>query len=126
MDINSFIQDRVTEKNVGNTVDMITFNLVHAMDKEHIHIPDWHKEPISVFDDLGEYYEDDGLGDIPDKGNLVLTRFGIVELSLETLMILSNILPTPDILEHIKLETTNPYTSPKNPQLQNYNLFGNL
>lgn len=146
MDINNFIVER--GQNVSSQlceVDQLTFAMVHALDKEDKHIPNWYKtlrvgkiidyliteriitrnqvryrfslsyHPVPIISDFGSEIYQ-------------LCNFTIFDLSLEELTMVSRILPSEDIKAEIGFSVSEPYylEEDKNKLLQKYKLYCKL
>lgn len=126
-------------------IDQITFDIIHNIDKAHNHVHDWYKD--LRINKLFEYFITSGIftkkqvlykfelhkepTDFAfdfDKvlEHMRLCRFEIQDLSLTELMSVSNVLPAPDILQHVEIDISKPYTSVKNKNLDCYKLTGKM
>lgn len=148
MDINKFIADKCQHVS-GNLceTDQLTFAMVHALDKNHRHIPEWYKtlrvgKLIDYFINeriitksqiryrftLGYGFDPIPFNDEFKLEQYQLTNFTIFDLSLEELIIISNILPSEDIKAEIDFKVSVPYylDGDKDKLLQKYKLYCKL
>lgn len=148
MDINNFIVER--GQNVSSQlceVDQLTFAMVHALDKEDKHIPNWYKtlrvgkiidyliteriitrNQVRYRFSLGYGFDPIPFNDDFKLQYYQLCNFTIFDLSLEELTMVSRILPSEDIKAEIGFSVSEPYylEEDKNKLLQKYKLYCKL
>ena len=148
MDINNFITERAAMISSRlYELDQLTFIMVHALDKNHNHIPDWYKE--MRVGKLIDYFINERIinksqvkyrfawnygfdpkpfNDDFKLENYQLINFTLSDLSLAELTIISNLLPTEDIKSEIGFQVSEPYylEGDKDKLLQKYKLHCKL
>lgn len=106
-----------------NTIDHVSFKVIHSIDKDCVTIPEWFKKLRFIA--LIDYCINNGLvhkdnifyyfSHRLDPRNLKLDRIVFSQLGLVDLTNLSKILPAEDILEHVKFKPSEPYQTVDRP-----------